>query len=375
MGRTAYGGGAEIQAQCGITAGGNTGGEAVVDVLARDDVRNLFDAVRAAGSIDAEVLALALDELDLEPAQVVEFHRALDELNVEVVVAASAAVPDLDESAQEMSTDALQLFLKDIGKVALLTAAREVELAKRIEVGDLRAKQHMIEANLRLVVSIAKRHRNQGLPFLDLIQEGTIGLVRAVEKFEWRRGYKFSTYATWWISQAVSRAVADKGRTIRMPVHIVDKHNKIVRAERQLRAELHRDPTTEEIALELDIPCAEVERIMRSAQVPVSLERPVGDEEDTEFGQLLTDEHAPLPEEVAGETFRDELLHRVLAALSHRERRILELRYGLGGEVPRTLDEVGQTFNVTRERIRQIENQSLKKIRAMADAESLSDVA
>jgi RNA polymerase primary sigma factor len=333
--------------------------------------------VQAAGSISAEALALALDELDLEPAQADEFHRALDELNVEVVVAVAASVaePELDESTREMSTDALQLFLKDIGKVGLLTGAREVELANRIETGDLRAKQEMIEANLRLVVSIAKRHRNQGLPFLDLIQEGTIGLVRAAEKFDWRRGYKFSTYATWWISQAVTRAIADKARTIRMPVHIVDKHNKIVRTERKLRSELHRDPTASEIALDLDFPCAEVERIMRSAQAPVSLERPVGDEEETEFGQLLTDEHAPLPEDVADATLRIELLHGVLAALTHRERRILELRYGLAGEIPRTLDEVGQAFNVTRERIRQIENHSLKKLRAMADAICLHDVA
>ena len=345
------------------------------DVLVRDDVRNLLDGLQAAGSIGAEELALALDGLDFEPAQVDEFRRALDELGVEVVVAASANEPDLDASAQEMSTDALQLFLKDIGKVGLLTAAREVELAKRIEAGDLRAKQQMIEANLRLVVSIAKRYRNQGLPFLDLIQEGTIGLVRAVEKFDWRRGYKFSTYATWWISQAVTRAVADKGRTIRMPVHIVDKHNKIVRAERKLRSELYRDPSTEEIALELDFPLDQVERIMRSAQAPVSLERPVGDEEETEFGRLLADENAPLPEDVADTTLRTELLNRVLAALSERERRILELRYGLAGEIPRTLDEVGMTFNVTRERIRQIENQSLKKIRAMAGAVFLQDVA
>jgi RNA polymerase primary sigma factor len=345
-----------------------------VDVFAREDVRTLFEVAQAAGGIDADALAHALEELDLEPAELDEFHRALDELNVEVAVAVSA-VPDLDESAQEMSTDALQLFLKDITKVELLTAAREVELAKRIEVGDLRAKQEMIEANLRLVVSIAKRYRNQGLPFLDLIQEGTIGLVRAVEKFEWRRGYKFSTYATWWISQAVTRAIADKGRTIRMPVHIVDKHNKIVRAQRQLRAELHRDPTTAEIAFELDFPCAEVERIMRSAQVPVSLERPVGDEEGTEFGQLLTDEHAPLPEDVADEAFRGELLRGVLATLPDRERRILELRYGLAGEAPRTLDELGQKFNVTRERIRQIETQSLKKLRTTAGASSLQGVA
>ena len=346
----------------------------VTDVLANEDVRILLDAAQAVGSIRADALALALDELDLEPAQVEELHRALDELNVEVI-AADAREPELDESTQEMSTDALQLFLKDIGKVELLTATREVELSKRFEAGDMRAKQEMIEANLRLVVSIAKRYRNQGLPFLDLIQEGTIGLVRAVEKFDWRRGYKFSTYATWWITQAVTRSIADKGRTIRMPVHVVDTHNKIVRAERKLRAELHRDPTTSEIALDLDIPCDQVERIMRSAQALVSLERPVGDAEETEFGKLLTDENAPLPEDVADTTLRGELLHRVLASLTHRERRILELRYGLAGEIPRTLDEVGQAFNVTRERIRQIENQSLKKIRAMADAVFLQDVA
>jgi RNA polymerase primary sigma factor len=377
MGRTAHCARSALQAHCCIASGGNKGGQGATAtaVLTRDDARDLLDAVQAAGSIEADALAHALDELDLEPAQADEFQRALDELNVEVVVRASAAQPELDESSHEMSTDALQLFLKDIGKVQLLTAAREVELAKRIEAGDLRAKKEMIQANLRLVVSIAKRYRNQGLPFLDLIQEGTIGLVRAVEKFDWRRGYKFSTYATWWISQAVTRAIADKGRTIRMPVHVVDKHNKIVRVERKLRAELHREPTTSEIALDLDIPCAEVERIVRSAQAPVSLERPVGDEEDTEFGQLLTDENAPLPEDAVDETLRRELLLRVLAALTQRERRILELRYGLGGEVPRTLDEVGRTFNVTRERIRQIETQTLKKIRGMADADSLSDVA
>ena len=375
MGRTAYGGSVPRLAHCCIASGENTGeeGEPVTDLLAREDVRNLLEAAQAAGRVDADALVFALEELELEPAQVDEIHRALDELNVEVVSA--GAEPVLDESTREMSTDSLQLFLKDIGKVQLLTAAREVELAKRFEAGDPRAKQEMIEANLRLVVSISKRYRNQGLPFLDLIQEGTIGLVRAVEKFDWRRGYKFSTYATWWISQAVTRAVADKGRTIRMPVHIVDKHNKIVRTERKLRAELRRDPTTEEIALDLDIPCEEVERIMRSAQAPVSLERPVGDEEETEFGQLLTDEHSPLPEDVADTTFRTEMLMRVLGLLTERERRILELRYGLAGETPRTLDEVGQTFNVTRERIRQIENQSLKKIRAMAGATSLQDVA
>src|ERR671933_849189 len=279
------------------------------------------------------------------------------------------------EAVKEISTDSLQLFLKDIGKVDLLTAAQEVELAKRIERGDHRAKQAMVEANLRLVVSIAKRYRNQGLPFLDLIQEGTIGLVRAAEKFDYRKGFKFSTYATWWIRQAVARALADKARTIRMPVHVVEKLNKIVRAERKLRAELGREHASAEIGRELDLTVDEVEQIRRSSQTPVSLEKPVGDEEESEFGHFLTDENVPLPDEAAEVTMRKETLRRILATLSHRERRVLELRYGLDGEHPRTLDEVGRTFNVTRERIRQIENQSLKKLQSLAEAQKLRDVA
>ncbi|TMM15882.1 MAG: sigma-70 family RNA polymerase sigma factor [Actinobacteria bacterium] len=351
----------------------------VADILETDEARHLLETAQASGgSLSTEEIALALDELDLDAAQLDEFFHALEEMQIEVVspgdeVAEHEEAPKVE--AREISTDSLQLFLKDIGKVDLLTAAQEVELAKRIERGDHLAKQEMIEANLRLVVSIAKRYRNQGLPFLDLIQEGTIGLVRAAEKFDYRKGFKFSTYATWWIRQAVARALADKARTIRMPVHVVEKLNKIVRTERKLRAELCREPTPLEIAIDLDLPLDEVEQIMRSSQTPVSLEKPVGDEEESEFGHFITDENVPLPDEVADEAMRKELLRKILGTLSHRERRVLELRYGLDGEHPRTLDEVGRTFNVTRERIRQIENQSLKKLRALADSISLRDVA
>jgi RNA polymerase primary sigma factor len=345
-------------------------------VLQLEEARTLLETGRRVGSLSSDEIAVALDELDLEPSALDEFYEALDELQIEVVEAESATEDDdSSELQREVSTDALQLFLKDIGKVDLLTAAQEVELAKRIERGDHGAKQEMVEANLRLVVSIAKRYRNQGLPFLDLIQEGTIGLVRAAEKFDYRKGFKFSTYATWWIRQAVARALADKARTIRMPVHVVEKLNKIARSERKLRAELGREPSAAEIGRDLELEVDEVEQIRRSAQAPVSLEKPVGDEEESEFGHFLTDEASPLPDEAAELTMRKEVLRKVLSTLSPRERSVLELRYGLDGKAPRTLDEVGRTFNVTRERIRQIENQSLKKLRAVADAAKLKDVA
>jgi RNA polymerase primary sigma factor len=348
----------------------------VSDLLETDEAKALLDAGREHGSLTAEEIALAFDEYDLEPAQIDEFYVTLDELQIDV---SGGRTPDddldLEPETREVSTDALQLFLKDVGRVDLLTAAQEVELAKRIERGDHRAKQEMVEANLRLVVSIAKRYRNQGLPFLDLIQEGTIGLVRAAEKFDHRKGFKFSTYATWWIRQAVARALADKARTIRMPVHVVEKLNKIVRSERKLRAEFGREPTATEIGHELELSSEEVEQIRRSSQAPVSLEKPVGDEEESEFGHFLTDDTALLPDELAEIELRKATLGRILESLSHRERRVLELRYGLNGEHPRTLDEVGRTFNVTRERIRQIENQSLKKLRALSEAQTLRDVA
>ena len=350
------------------------GPKAVVDLLETEDAKALLETGRESGQLTADEITVALDELDLEPAQIDDFYHALEELHIEVVVAVEEEERSV-EAAREVSTDSLQLFLKDIGKVDLLTAAQEVELAKRIERGDHGAKQEMVEANLRLVVSIAKKYRNQGLPFLDLIQEGTIGLVRAAEKFDYRKGFKFSTYATWWIRQAVARALADKARTIRMPVHVVEKLNKIVRSERKLRAELGREPTAVEIGRDLDLTSDEVEHIRRSAQTPVSLEKPVGDEDESEFGHFITDENMPLPDEEAEITMRKETLGKILGTLSSRERQVLELRYGLDGQHPRTLDEVGRTFNVTRERIRQIENQSLKKLRALAEAVKLRDVA
>jgi len=353
--------------------GEGDGGAAGV-MLEHEDAKALVRQGQEAGFLTHEEIALALGELDLEPAQLDDFYQQLEEMHIDVLDAAEEEV-ELEADAREVSTDALQLFLKDIGRVPLLTAAQEVELAKRIERGDHAAKQKMVESNLRLVVSIAKNYRNQGLPFLDLIQEGTIGLVRAAEKFDYRKGFKFSTYATWWIRQAVARALADKARTIRMPVHVVEKLNKIGRMERKLLGELGREPTAVEIALELELDAMEVEQIRRSAQAPISLEKPVGDEEESEFGHFLADENIALPDEAAETTLRKETLRRILDTLSARERRVLELRYGLDGQHPRTLDEVGRTFNVTRERVRQIENQSLKKLQALAESQKLRDVA
>ena len=354
-------------------------GEATIDavtpgVFDPEDAKGLIQHAQEAGSLTHEEVAAFVEEIGADAAQADELLQLLDELQVEVLPPAEAQV-DLAWSERDASTDALQLFLKDIGRVALLTAAQEVELAKRIERGDELAKRKMVESNLRLVVSIAKNYRNQGLPFLDLIQEGTLGLVRAAEKFDHRRGFKFSTYATWWIRQAVARALADKARTIRMPVHVVEKLNKIGRTERKLLTELGREPGSAEIARELELECEEVEQLRRSAQVPISLEKPVGDEEDSEFGAFLADDSVPAPDEATETVLREEALQRVLSMLSFRERRILELRYGLNGEQPCTLDEVGRAFSVTRERVRQIENQSLKKLQAMGESQKLREVA
>ena len=356
-----------------------------------EEVKGLVTRGQRLGVLTYAEIETATAELGLDQADVEELHGIFERCDIELIeeidpaAAASLSVeraPDkrgrrkaktVLDLKPEMTTDSLQLLLKDIGKVRLLTAPQEVDLAKRIERGDVDAKQKMVESNLRLVVSIAKNYRNQGLPFLDLIQEGTLGLVRAAEKFDYRKGFKFSTYATWWIRQAVARALADKARTIRIPVHVVEKLNKIGRAERKLVTGLGREPTAEEIAEVTGIKPEEVESIKRSAQAPISLEKPVGDEHESEFGQFIADEQAESPYERAVEILTKEALRNALENLSYRERRVLELRYGLGGEHPRTLDEVGRTFNVTRERIRQIENQSLKKLQTLPEAQKLRD--
>jgi RNA polymerase primary sigma factor len=357
-----------------LSAGADTSSGSDAAILEQDETKALVELGLESGALTHEQIAVVLEELGADTAQAAELYLALEQLHIEVVDEEGEDQSD-PVAEREASTDTLQLFLKDIGRVPLLTAAQEVELAKRIERGDLAAKRSMVESNLRLVVSIAKNYRNQGLPFLDLIQEGTIGLVRAAEKFDYRKGFKFSTYATWWIRQAVARALADKARTIRMPVHVVEKVNKIGRAERKLTTELGREPTSFEIAEELELEHDEVEHLRRTSIAPVSLEKPVGDEEDSEFGHFLADDSVRPPDEAADTAMREEVLQRVLGMLSYRERRILELRYGLNGEQPRTLDEVGRTFNVTRERVRQIESQSLKKLQAMAESQKLREVA
>jgi RNA polymerase primary sigma factor len=360
-----------------------------MDFQELEEVKGLIARGRQVGVLTHAEVATAVAELGLEESDVEELHGLLERCEIELVeeidpaTAASMRIDRLPERRArrktpshlepEGTTDGLQLFLKGIGRVRLLSAQEEVNLAKRIERGSFDAKQRMVECNLRLVVSIAKNYRNQGLPFLDLIQEGTIGLVRAAEKFDYRRGFKFSTYATWWIRQAIARSLADKARTIRIPVHIFERRNQIGRAERMLVIGLGREPTAEEIAEVTGLEPDQVASIKRWAQAPISLEKPVGDEEQSEFGQLIADEHAASPYELAVETLTNEALRDALENLGYRERRVLELRYGLDDQRPRTLDEVGRTFNVTRERIRQIENRALKKLQNLREAQQLHD--
>jgi RNA polymerase primary sigma factor len=368
-----------------------------------DEFRGLIAEGQERGFLTFGQIAACLEEVEVTKEQVQELHGYLDEQGIEVVEsdgklarselgsiearAAAVADPDADpdvgrgrgkrvevDLTVEPSLDSLRLYLRSIGRVSLLTAEQEVTLARRIERGDMAAKQQMIEANLRLVVSIAKSYLGRGLTFLDLIQEGSMGLIRAVEKFDYRRGYKFSTYATWWIRQAVTRAIADKGRTIRIPVHMVEKLNKVMHVERQLVQQLGREPTPAEIATELGTTVRDVRDVLRMAQQPISLEKPIGEEEESELGDFVEDQSAESPFELASERLRRENLRRALAALPEREREVIEMRFGLSGERPYTLEEVGRAFNVTRERIRQIENHTLKKLEALPEAQRLREV-
>jgi RNA polymerase primary sigma factor len=366
-------------------------------IFEMDELRQLIAEGQEKGALTIDQITTALEEVEVSKEQVTELHAYLVDQGIEVVTvdgklatsengkmeaAAEARAsqqpapkkPQIDLTV-EPSLDSLRLYLRSIGKVNLLTAELEVSLAKRIERGDMDAKQQMVEANLRLVVSIAKGYLGRGLTFLDLIQEGSLGLIRAVEKFDYRRGYKFSTYATWWIRQAVTRAIADKGRTIRIPVHMVEKLNKVVHVERQLVQSLGREPTPEEIATELECTVREVRDIMRMSQQPISLEKPIGEEEESELGDFVEDANAVSPFELASDTLRKENVHRALATLPQREREVIEMRFGLTGGRPRTLEEVGRAFNVTRERIRQIENHTLKKLESLPEAQRLRDAS
>ena len=269
--------------------------------------------------------------------------------------------------------DPVRMYLKEIGKVPLLTAEEEIELAKRMELGDQEAKKRLAEANLRLVVSIAKRYVGRGMLFLDLIQEGNLGLIKAVEKFDYRKGYKFSTYATWWIRQAITRAIADQARTIRIPVHMVETINKLIRVSRQLLQELGREPTPEEIAAEMNMPVDRVREILKISQEPVSLETPIGEEEDSHLGDFIQDDNVPVPSDAAAFTLLKEQLVEVLGTLTEREQKVLRLRFGLDDGRARTLEEVGKEFNVTRERIRQIEAKALRKLRHPSRSRKLKD--
>ncbi len=331
-------------------------------LLAGDEGHAMIEASEHAGCIRAAELAEFSEHHELSPLEFEALLRELDKRGIDVVEESAAAIAPVHAVvAVETTTYALQLFLRDASRHPLLTAAQEVAIAKEIERGDERAKARMIQSNLRLVVSIAKHYRNQGLPFLDLIQEGTLGLIRAVEKFDWRRGFKFSTYATWWIRQAVARALADKARTIRMPVHVVERMQKVNRADRTLWARLGREPSVEEIAEESALTIQQVEEVRSAARTSTSLDAPVGEHEDAVFGDFVacTD---PLPEETVESRMRGEAVRCALGRLGARERSVIELRYGLEGDDPCTLEQIGRRLRLTRERVRQIEIEALRKL-------------
>ena len=358
---------------------------------------NLIEKGKKAGKLTLKEIADVIDGLNLSQEQMDRFYDTLEELNIETVgedlppidddelLPALDELEEIDEVTEEeiaeadsmvdsySTDDPVRMYLKEIGKVSLLTQEEEIELAVRMSQGDEEAKRRMAEANLRLVVSIAKRYVGRGMLFLDLIQEGNLGLIKAVEKFDYTKGYKFSTYATWWIRQAITRAIADQARTIRIPVHMVETINKVIRVSRQLLQELGHDPSAEEIAAEMNIPVEKVRDILKIAQEPVSLETPIGEEEDSHLGDFIPDEDASEPSEAASFSLLKEQLMEVLDTLTPREKKVLELRFGIVDGRTRTLEEVGKEFNVTRERIRQIEAKALRKLRHPSRSKKLRD--
>ena len=351
-------------------------------------IRDLTEQAKAKGQLSNKEILDAIGELDFEPEQLEKFYDTLEAMGVEIVGDFEEIplddinfdlVPDDEDDAEVPAVesvaidDPVKVYLKEIGRVPLLSPEEEIDLAIRISEGDESAKKRLSEANLRLVVSIAKRYLGRGMQFLDLIQEGNLGLIKAVEKFDYTKGYKFSTYATWWIRQAITRAIADQARTIRIPVHMVETINKLIRVSRQLLQELGREPTPEEIAEEMSMPVERVREILKISQEPVSLETPIGEEEDSHLGDFIQDDNVPVPADAAAFSLLKEQLNEVLGTLTEREQKVLRLRFGLDDGRARTLEEVGKEFNVTRERIRQIEAKALRKLRHPSRSRKLKD--
>src|SRR6056297_2918764 len=335
------------------------------EILNINKIEDLYDALNRSG-VDV------IDEEEKEEEVAAEPKGKAKKTGIDVISKKDLPTEIIIGKGFELD-DPVKMYLKEIGQIRLLTADEEIDLAKRMEAGDLEAKRILVQSNLRLVVSIAKRYVGRGMLFLDLIQEGNMGLIRAVEKFDYRRGYKFSTYATWWIRQAITRAIADQARTIRVPVHMVETINKLVRVSRYLLQELGRDPTIEEIAERMELPVEKIKGIIKTAQEPVSLESPIGKEDDSHLGDFIEDEDSPAPPKIASHTLLKEQLEGVLKTLTQREKRVLELRFGITDGHPHTLEEVGREFGVTRERIRQIEAKALRKLRHLSRSKKLRD--
>jgi RNA polymerase primary sigma factor len=345
-------------------------------------LKELVEKGKSKGVLTYKEIIDAFEEVDLEPEQIEKIYETVENMGIDVIGDIEAEMEEIQATGEDFDIsvpegisidDPVRMYLKEIGKVSLLTASEEIELAKRMEEGETEAKRRLAEANLRLVVSIAKRYVGRGMLFLDLIQEGNLGLIKAVEKFDYKKGYKFSTYATWWIRQAITRAIADQARTIRIPVHMVETINKLIRVSRQLLQELGREPLPEEIAKEMNLTVERVREIMKISQEPVSLETPIGEEEDSHLGDFIPDDDALAPAEAAAFTLLKEQLFEVLDTLTTREKKVLKLRFGLDDGRSRTLEEVGKEFNVTRERIRQIEAKALRKLRHPSRSKKLKD--